>query len=50
MELELYKKNALNGELLERVKNDIERQEAISEYLFEQAVNCCLFFIVMNMV
>lgn len=35
--LELYKKNALNGELLERVKNDIERQEAISEYLFEQA-------------
>lgn len=35
--LDLYKKNALNGEALERVKNDIERQEAISEYLFEQA-------------
>lgn len=33
--IELYKNNQLEGEQKEKVKKDIERQEAIGEYLFE---------------
>ena len=33
--IELYKNNQLDGEQKEKVKKDIERQEAIGEYLFE---------------
>lgn len=34
--LELYKQNALNQEEMKRVEAEIERQEAISEYLFDR--------------
>jgi len=34
--IDLYKKGKLNEELKETVEKDIERQEAISEYLFEE--------------
>ena len=34
--IELYKKKELNEEEMKRVEQDIERQEAISEYLFDR--------------
>ena len=34
--LELYKKKALNEEQMKKVEQDIERQEAIGEYLFDR--------------
>ena len=34
--LELYDKKKLPEELQKKVEQDIERQEAISEYLFEK--------------
>ena len=37
--LELYKQKALNQEQMQQVEADIERQEAISEYLFDREEN-----------
>ena len=34
--LELYKQKALNEDQMKQVEADIERQEAISEYLFDR--------------
>ena len=34
--IELYKKKELSEQERQRVEQDIERQEAISEYLFER--------------
>ena len=34
--IELYKKNELPEQQREQIEYDIERQEAISEYLFEK--------------
>ena len=43
--LDLYKNGRLDGSVKEQIEADIEKQEAISEYLFEQeeAISANLF-------